>query len=315
MIFFMTDQKNKKTVERPKMAKSPENDLARSKEVQPKVTTRKLTEADLDEIVRVEKETWPDEWQAPRSSFENRLRLFQEGVIGVFVDGELAGVTTSMPSNFNPEKAVNKMYDPDYTWNAITDEGKIEGAMDLDGNAIYVVSVGVSSKHQGLGLGTKLVEAQKEMATRLGKKYLYLGARVPNLQAYIEYKYDITIPTDGEEDLAELIEDLTGQPLQEIADEFVNMRRGDDPDFCDNGVAKAHRIAIRRVGDEEKWMAMERHFYGKASLHPVFTNPDDDKTAIAKVGFANDDQGGTDRAESLNVGLVVYTEIDSKKTA
>ncbi len=83
-----------------------------AKEKGKEILVRGLTVEDLDEIVRVEQETWPEEWQAPRESFANRLRIFPEGVIGVFVDGELAGVTTSMGSNFHLEDMPKKMYDP-----------------------------------------------------------------------------------------------------------------------------------------------------------------------------------------------------------
>lgn len=275
-----------------------------TREKEKDILVRGLTVSDLDEIVRVEQETWPEEWQAPRESFANRLKLFPDGVIGVFVDGELAGVTTSMSSNFHLEDMPKKMYDKAYNWDAITDSGKIEGTQDLNGNAIYVVSVGVSSKHQGLGLGTKLVEAQKQLARRLGKEYVYLGARVPNLKAYVEYKYGVKLQMDNGS-LPEIVEEATGIPLQNIADEFINKNRGDEVEFC-NEVDKPHPITIRRDQDKDKPLAMERYFYWKAGqLRPV----EIDGKYRAKVEFAN----GADRDESLDVGLIVYVNVSDKK--
>lgn len=273
----------------------------RVKELDKDIVVRSLTVNDIDEIVRVETETWPEAWQASRESFLNRIRIFPQGVIGVFVDGELAGVTTSMCSDFHLEDIDKKIADPDYTWDLITDSGKIEGAHNPSGNAIYVVSVGVSGKHRGLGLGTKLVDAQKELARSQGKEYLYLGARLPNLKAYIEFKYNVTIPSDYQGNIEDIVQQLTGKTLREIAFDFVNKIRSDETEFCSPEVAKPHSITIRSESDKNKPLPMEQHFYGKCGLKPVQINGKN----MPKIGFA-----GNSDEESVQCGYIVYTEIE-----
>ncbi len=165
--------------------------------------------------------------------------------------------------------------------------------------------MGVSGKHQGLGLGTNLVEAQKELARRLGKEYVYLGARVPNLRSYVEYKYGVKLDLSQDKPMSALVEETVGIPLQKIADDFVNKKRGDEVEFC-NEVEKPHPVTIRKEEDKLKPLPMEMYFYSKAGgLKPV----EIDGKFRAKVDFAN----GADRDESLDVGLIVYVDVTKKQ--
>ncbi len=132
----------------------------------------------LDQVVEVEQKAWPPELQAPREKFETRFNLFPEGFFVAIRDGKIVGVTTSQITTYNA--GVHK------TWDEITDNGRIEGTHDRNGEGLYVVSVGVSSDAQGGGVGGKLVAAQKELTKKLGKKYLFLGARMPGYDDYCE---------------------------------------------------------------------------------------------------------------------------------
>ncbi len=143
---------------------------------------------ELDEVIRVEKEAWPPEIQAPKEKFESRISIFPEGFFGLYVDGRLVGVSTSELIRYSP--------DDRFTWEEITDNGWIRRTHTPTGNAVYVVSVGVSQAQElqlvreylrqngESGLGTRLVEAQKLLARRLNKGYLVLGARIPDYHKY-----------------------------------------------------------------------------------------------------------------------------------
>ena len=136
-----------------------------------------LTESDLAEIDRVEKNTWPADWQAPKEKFAARISKFPQGVFGIFEDGKLVGVTTSMRISFDP----NKIDGYHKTWDEITGNGFIT-THEPDGNILYVVSVGVQNESQGKGYGQQLVTKQFELAKKLGCKYLMLGARLPKFR-------------------------------------------------------------------------------------------------------------------------------------
>lgn len=131
----------------------------------------------IDEVMRVEAEAWLEEWRATRDKFEARLEVFPEGFFLASSQGQLAGVSTSEVVNYDPKN-------PPKTWDEITDNGFIRGTQNLAGNALYVVSVGVSADFQGQGIGHKLVEAQKELTKRLSLERLVLGARIPGYHSY-----------------------------------------------------------------------------------------------------------------------------------
>lgn len=131
----------------------------------------------LSEVMRVEKETWPEEIRAPREKFESRAEIFPQGFQLGFVNNKLWGVSTAEIIDFNPKK-------PCTSWEKITDNGWIKKTHNPKGNALYVISVGVSPKAERRGIGTALLEAQKEIAQKLNLKYLVLGSRAPGFHAY-----------------------------------------------------------------------------------------------------------------------------------
>lgn len=139
----------------------------------------------LNQIEAVEKSAWPDELEAPRDKFQARIDVFSEGFIIAEVNSVVKGMSTAQLTNYDPNGKLS--------WNELTDNGYIRKSHNPEGNALYVVSVAVASDTQGLGLGSKLVDAQKELTTKLGKKYLFLGARVPGYDAYCKEHGDVTI--------------------------------------------------------------------------------------------------------------------------
>lgn len=139
----------------------------------------------LDEVMDVERSAWPPELQATKEKFASRLHVFPEGFFVAKVDGKISGVTTSQITTYDP--SVTK------TWDEITDNGMIAKTHSPEGNALYVVSVGVAKEAQGNHVGGQIVEKQKELALGLGLKYLYLGARIPGYDKYCKEHGELTI--------------------------------------------------------------------------------------------------------------------------
>lgn len=139
----------------------------------------------LDELMRVERETWPEEWQATRDKFESRLEVYPEGFFAAFANGKMAGISTSEIVDYDPESLPE-------TWDEITDNGYIRKTHNQHRNALYVVSVGVSKSFQGQGIGKSLMEAQKQLAQNLNLKYLFLGARIPKFGQYHKSHPEVT---------------------------------------------------------------------------------------------------------------------------
>lgn len=173
------------------------------------VAIKPLGESDLEEIDRVEKATWPKDWQAPKDKFGARIKTFPRGVFGIFDNGKLAGVSTSMRINFNPE-AIDGYHK---TWNGITGNGYIT-THEPNGNTLYVVSVGVEIGSQGKGYGQKLVEKQFELAKFLECQYLMLGARLPKFRETL-----INQRTNPD--------NLSTSDLTQKAQDYLGRKRGD----------------------------------------------------------------------------------------
>ena len=153
------------------------------------IKVRNVEREDLDDVIRVEQEAWPAELRASRDKFESRLNVFPDGFFGVYVNGKLVGVSTSISINYN--------FNDKFDWYKLTDNGYGRNH-NIKGNCLYVVSVGTSQskelkqvrdylKINNLKtLGTMLVEKQIGLAKKLGKEVLVLTARVPGYKNYYE---------------------------------------------------------------------------------------------------------------------------------
>lgn len=145
---------------------------------------------DLDNIMKVEEEAWPIEARAPRDKFLERLLVFPKGFFLALLNEEIVGVTTSQVINYDPKN-------PPSSWTEITGDGHISETHNPKGNAVYVVSLGVSPKGRpegkGIGVGTKLLEMQKELVKYLGLNYLVLSARVSGYDSFCKKHGNIDI--------------------------------------------------------------------------------------------------------------------------
>ena len=141
----------------------------------------------LDEVVRVERETWPEEIQAPREKFESRAEIFPEGFLTINLsDLGMVGVSTAEIINFNPQN-------PPISWEETTDNGWIKNTHTKEGNTLYLVSVGASPRSVGRGIGTRLVQEQINLAKKLNLDYLVLGSRIPGYHRYHQEHPNTTI--------------------------------------------------------------------------------------------------------------------------
>jgi RimJ/RimL family protein N-acetyltransferase len=159
--------------------------LAKGSELIDKITIRNATPADIDEVMRVEREAWPPEIQAPREKFESRLKIFPQGFFVAVLNGKIMGVSTS-------EMIMHNNSRPPEKWEGITDNGWIAKTHNPKGNAAYIVSLGVSPLAGGKGLGSMLIQAQKELVKKLSLNFLVLGARCPE---YHKHEFD-SIPVE-----------------------------------------------------------------------------------------------------------------------
>lgn len=136
-----------------------------------------------DGIMHVENAVWPVGFQSSVDVFKSRMRVFPQGFMIAEKEGVIKGFTTSQILNYDPE--IKK------SWYEITDHGNLVRTHVPSGDSLYVVSVAVAPEFQGQGIGTQLIEAQKDLVKRLGLKRLFLGARIPGYDEYCKKNGDI----------------------------------------------------------------------------------------------------------------------------
>ncbi len=142
------------------------------------INVHNITPGEVLAMFAVELQAWPKNLQAPPEKLKSRIANFSEGVFGAYDEGHLVADTTSQIIEYNPETGLNK------SWSEITDGGFISGTHNPAGNALYIVSITVIPKYQGHGIGTKLIEKQKELAREKGLEYVLIGF---DLEGYDEY--------------------------------------------------------------------------------------------------------------------------------
>ncbi len=140
--------------------------------------------AHVSEVIRVEKEAWPEELRAPEDKFRQRLEKFPHGFFGIYVNGVLAGTLTSMRTNKTPQE--------DLKWDEVTGNGYVS-THEANGAWLYVVSLGVSEKYSGKGLGASLIGKATEFAKSLGCEGLFLQARPCEYDTYCKANGDLPI--------------------------------------------------------------------------------------------------------------------------
>jgi len=138
---------------------------------------------DLDKVVELENKIWPEGTRATKEKFEKRFTIFPQGFFLAFKGNEIIGASTSEIINYSP-------LNPPNSWEAITDNGYIEKTHSVNGNALYVVSIGAVSRSGG---GSSLLSAQKELTKKLSLRFLLLGARIPGYDSYCRNNGEINI--------------------------------------------------------------------------------------------------------------------------
>lgn len=136
---------------------------------------RTYTHSDFKELIRVQQESFPppfpsDLWWK-EEQLSNHLELFPEGALCIEMEGEIAGSITGMIINYDPQ-------DINHSWSEMTGDGSINTHVH-NGNALYIVDIGVSPKYRGLGLGKALMQSIYEVVVQLRLERLLGGGRMP----------------------------------------------------------------------------------------------------------------------------------------
>ncbi len=168
--------------------------MARNKDKKGKITVRNANMDDLEALLKLEEIAWEEESRADRETYISRIETFPEGIFIGERDGNIEGVAVTQIIS-------SKKLEEEFTWESITDGGKIKGTHNPDGDVVYGVNLSVKP----YGIGNKVISAIMEsiamMAIERNLRWGVLGGRLPGLRKYLKKKgYKIEAMSDAEKD-------------------------------------------------------------------------------------------------------------------
>lgn len=154
---------------------------------------------DIKEILRTEREAWPEGLRATREMFHSRLKTFPEGFLCAVVNGEVEGFVVTEILNYDIQSS-------SLSWQEATDHGYIRKTHNPKGDTLYGVSLSVSA-HVGKRVAISLLEAAGKLVIKYGLNQVLFGSRIPryhkyaaqmSLEKYIKAKTRTGRPLDPE---------------------------------------------------------------------------------------------------------------------
>jgi predicted amidohydrolase/ribosomal protein S18 acetylase RimI-like enzyme len=194
---------------------------------------RPLTPDDYDAVVRLQQTGFPGMTAWTPREFASHLEVFPEGQLGVEVEGQLVGSSSSLVVDFDE-------YGEGHGWDAITANGLITNH-DGAGDTLYGIEVVVDPAYRGLRIGRRLYEARKTLARRLNLRRIVVGGRLPGYAAHADA---LTVPEYVE---AVIRADLRDPVLTfQLANGFVVKRIVRDY-LPEDGASDGHAVLLEWV--------------------------------------------------------------------
>lgn len=146
-----------------------------------KVKIRRARLEDIEEILIVEKEAWPEKLRATKEQFRSRIETFPGGTLVAIVDGVVVGVVSA-------EIVAYDVKNPIATWAEVTDSGFIKKTHNPKGDTLYGVDLTVSQFAENTS--KLLMQEVGKLVIRYNLKQGILGARIPR---YHKFKDKMTV--------------------------------------------------------------------------------------------------------------------------
>jgi len=137
---------------------------------------RQVQSRDIKEILRIEKEAWPEGLRATKEMFRSRLKTFPEGFLCAVMDEEMQGFVVTEILDYDIRSS-------SLSWQQATDDGYIRKTHNPNGDTLYGVSLSVST-HAQKTVAVPLLEATGKLVIKYGLKQGVFGSRVPRYHRY-----------------------------------------------------------------------------------------------------------------------------------
>ncbi len=144
-----------------------------------RVRVRRMGEADIPAIVELSRRIYGREAAWKEEELRSHLRVFPEGqiVAEAVESGRIVGMAASLVIPWDD-------YDIRGSWWEFTANGFFTNHDPEGGRTLYGAGVMVAPDVQGRGVGSRLYDARRELARRLGLPRIRSGARMPGYHRY-----------------------------------------------------------------------------------------------------------------------------------
>ncbi len=141
------------------------------KKIAKKISVRQLKLEDYDQLVELQKLSFPGmpTWNAEQ--LESQLEIFPEGQICIDYDGKIIASSNSLIVDFD----IHEDYD---SWQRISDNGYITNH-NPEGDTLYGIEIMVHPDFRGMRLSRRLYDARKQIARKYNLRSIVIGGRIP----------------------------------------------------------------------------------------------------------------------------------------
>ena len=145
-----------------------------------KVHVRNMIHGDIQKIVELQKKSFPHMakegviWK--KKHLEEHLKIFPQGQFVAEHKGNIIGSCSSLIVTLNPDYK-------EHTWIEACGDSSFKNH-NPKGDTLYAADVSTHPDYRRLGIATKLYDARKQLAIKLGLKRIVAGGRLFN---YCEY--------------------------------------------------------------------------------------------------------------------------------
>ena len=137
----------------------------------PRLVVRQLHKSDLKAIVEIQRRSFPTIEPWTREQLDSQLAMFPEGQLGVEIDGQLVGTSSSLIVDEEDFGAY-------HTFDEVSDKGYIRNH-DPEGDTLYGIDIAIDPKHRGVHLTRRIYEARKELARQRNLRAILIAGRIP----------------------------------------------------------------------------------------------------------------------------------------
>ncbi|MEO1270068.1 MAG: GNAT family N-acetyltransferase, partial [Myxococcota bacterium] len=137
---------------------------------------RLLRAEDYPAVAQLQHDCFPGVLPWSQAVFEEQLRRFPEGQVGITFDGQLAVTSSAL-------LVTGSDWDDQHTLEEVSSGGTIRNH-EPDGDTLYGIDLAVAREHRGKRLARRIYEYRRALMQRMNVRRMFIAGRIPGLQRH-----------------------------------------------------------------------------------------------------------------------------------